>query len=278
MIQDIAPHRLYNAWQPDKHARSEDFVICVQDGRLLVEETADGLRFPRRHSLPASLEERFLFSLDDADFYLTFAPVDAGEGRRFCTLRELRRRMSEAHAFMYVAYTAYHLAAWYADNRFCGRCGARTEHDEAERALRCTGCGRVIYPQLVPAVIVGVIDGDRILLTKYANREMSFYALIAGFTEIGETLEECVAREVMEEVGLRVKNLRYYKSQPWGSARDILMGFFCDVDGATDIRLQEDELKEGIWVRREDIEGQSDDFSLTHEMMMVFKEGREPKA
>ena len=107
---------------------------------------------------------------------------------------------------------------------------------------------------------------------------MSFYALIAGFTEIGETLEECVAREVMEEVGLRVKNLRYYKSQPWGSARDILMGFYCDVDGATDIRLQEDELKEGVWVRREDIEGQSDDFSLTHEMMMVFKEGREPKA
>ena len=62
MIQDIAPHHLYNAWQPDKHARPEDFVICVQDGRLLVEETADGLRFPRRRSLPASLEERYLFS------------------------------------------------------------------------------------------------------------------------------------------------------------------------------------------------------------------------
>ena len=101
---------------------------------------------------------------------------------------------------------------------------------------------------------------------------------IGGKIEPGETPDECNAREVMEEVGLRVKNLRYYKSQPWGSARDILMGFFCDVDGATDIRLQEDELKEGIWVRREDIEGQSDDFSLTHEMMMVFKEGREPKA
>ena len=133
MIQDIAPHRLYNTWQPDKHAQPEDFVICVQDGRLLVEEAADGLHFPRRRSLPTSLEERFLFSLDDADFYLTFAPVAAGERRRFCTLRELRRRMSEAHAFMYVAYTAYHLAAWYADNRFCGRCGARTEHERHRR-------------------------------------------------------------------------------------------------------------------------------------------------
>ena len=277
MIQDIAPHHLDNAWQPDKHARADDLVVGVQGGRLYAIEAGDGLRFPRRRELP-DVSVRFLFSLDEVDVYLTFDPMPEASDRRYETLRALRRRMSEAHAFMYVAYTAYHLAAWYEDNRFCGRCGARTEHEEAERALRCTGCGHVIYPQLVPAVIVGVTDGDRLLLTKYANREMNFYALIAGFTEIGETLEECVAREVREEVGLRVKNLRYYKSQPWGSARDILMGFFCDVDGATDIRLQEDELKEGVWVQREDIEGQSDDFSLTHEMMMVFKEGRELKA
>jgi len=113
-------------------------------------------------------------------------------------------------------------------------------------------------------------------MTKYANRPMSFYALIAGFTEIGETLEECVAREVMEEAGLKVKNLRYYKSQPWGSVQDLLMGFYCDVDGDTEIKLERNELKEGRWVPRAEIEGQTDDLSLTNEMMMVFKEGREP--
>ncbi|MBQ4416594.1 MAG: NUDIX domain-containing protein, partial [Butyrivibrio sp.] len=101
--------------------------------------------------------------------------------------------------------------------------------------------------------------------------------LVAGFNEIGETLEETVSREVMEEVGLRVKNIRYYKSQPWAVAGDILAGYFCDVDGDPSIRIDEQELKEAAWVRREDVDGQPDDFSLTNEMMTVFREGREPK-
>ena len=126
-------------------------------------------------------------------------------------------------------------------------------------------------------MIVGVTHGDEILMTKYANRNIPFYALVAGFVEIGETLEECAARKVMEETGLRVKNLRYYKSQPWGSVQNLLMGFYCDVDGDTAIRLDRTELKEGLWVKREDIVGQLDDWSLTHHMMMVFKEGKEPR-
>ena len=129
----------------------------------------------------------------------------------------------------------------------------------------------------MPAVIVAVTNGDEIVLTRYANRSFSYHALVAGFTEIGETLEETVRREVMEEVGLKVKNIRYYKSQPWAVAGDILTGYFCDVDGDPAIRVDEQELKEAVWVKREDVDGQPDDFSLTNEMMMVFREGREPK-
>ena len=92
-----------------------------------------------------------------------------------------------------------------------------------------------------------------------------------------ETVEETVAREVMEEVGLRVRNIRYYKSQPWATADDLLVGFYCDVDGDPTIHLDRTELKEGIWVRREDVDSQPDDFSLTNEMMQVFKRGEEPK-
>jgi NAD+ diphosphatase len=121
--------------------------------------------------------------------------------------------------------------------------------------------------------VVGVINGDSILLTKYANRKMSFYALVAGFVEIGETLEECVAREVMEETGLKVKNIRYYKSQPWGSVQDLIVGFYCEVDGDTTIRMDKNELKEALWMKRENIQGQTDDWSLTNQMMMKFKEG-----
>ena len=115
-------------------------------------------------------------------------------------------------------------------------------------------------------------------MTRYNGRDIPYYALIAGFTEIGETLEQTVEREVMEETGLKVKNIRYYKSQPWAVVDDILAGFYCDVDGDTRVTLDERELKEAAWVSRGDIAGQGTDYSLTNEMMITFREGREPKA
>ena len=121
-------------------------------------------------------------------------------------------------------------------------------------------------------MIVGVVDGERLLLTRYRTG-YPHNALIAGFTEIGETVEQTVSREVMEEVGLRVKNIRYYKSQPWGIANDILMGYYCEVDGDPTIHMDEYELKYAEFVEREKIELQPDDFSLTNEMMWMFKKG-----
>ena len=159
-------------------------------------------------------------------------------------------------------------------NRFCGHCGHRTIPSEKERALFCPACGQTIYPRLNPAIIAGVTWNGRLLLTRYANRPMPYYALIAGFTEIGETLEGTVRREVFEETGLTVKNIRYYKSQPWATASDILAGFFCEVDGSPRIMRDPSELSEAFWAERKDIILQPDDYSLTNEMMKVFKEGR----
>ena len=276
MIQDIAPHHLFNQYQPEKKCQPDDLLICAQEGRLLV-SCARELRFPHARDIgPQAAEPCYLFSLDAQDFYLAREEVPAPAGYAYETLRTIRKEKTGGHAAFFAAYTAAHLVTFYAHNHFCGSCGARTRHSETERALVCPQCGRIIYPQLIPAIIAGVIDGDRILLTKYANRDVPFYALIAGFTEIGETFEECVHREVYEEVGLHVKNLRYYKSQPWGNVQDILAGFFCEVDGSREIHRQQDELKEALWVPRESIELQPDDFSLTNEMMQLFKEGREP--
>ena len=119
---------------------------------------------------------------------------------------------------------------------------------------------------------MGVIKGDTILVTRY-RRGFAHNALVAGFVEIGETLEQTVRREVMEETGIRVKNIRYYKSQPWGVAQDLLVGFFCEVDGDDEIRMDENELKSAQFLRREEIELQPDSLSLTNEMMKLFKEG-----
>lgn len=170
------------------------------------------------------------------------------------------------------AATAWHLFCWYKDNRFCGRCGGLTRHGETLRMLECPACGNQIFPKIAPAVIVGVTDGERILMTKYAGRAYKRYALIAGFTEIGETAEETVRREVMEEVGLHVKNIRYYKSQPWGFDSNLLLGFFCELDGAGEIALDTEELAVAEWVNWRDIPDDTEGLSLTGEMMTAFRE------
>ena len=139
--------------------------------------------------------------------------------------------------------------------------------------LKCPHCGNEIYPKIAPAVIVGVKDGNRLLLTRYAGRAYKRYALVAGFNEIGETPEETVQREVMEEVGLKVRNIRYYKSQPWGVDSDLLLGYFCDLDGSDQIRLDHDELETGEWFEREEIPVEDDGISLTRAMIRAFKEG-----
>ncbi len=139
--------------------------------------------------------------------------------------------------------------------------------------MRCPSCGQMEYPKICPCVIVGILHEDKILVTRYKGENRGRYALVAGFTEIGETIEETVHREVMEETGLHVKNLRYYKCQPWPYSESLLFGFFCELDGEDKIRLDEQELALAEWVEREDITVEPDDLSLTNEMMLAFKNG-----
>ena len=182
------------------------------------------------------------------------------------------RRM-KPQEIAYGAVTACHLAVWYDQNRYCGRCAHPMKPDEKERAMRCEHCGNIVYPRISPGVIVRVTDGDRILLTKYAGREFTNYALVAGFTEIGETLEETVRREVREEVGLEVKNIRYYTNQPWGFSQSLLVGFYAELDGDGSITLEEEELSTGVWMTREEMPSRADDISMTARMMENFRLG-----
>jgi NAD+ diphosphatase len=289
MIQDISPSRLDCAYA-DYEMRNEDASLFFdKEGRLLVgkaeigkdpvgtgaangkDMAGNGVAFTTGKDAEGKAVQ-YLFSLDDKRFFLVMEESELEkEGFEYHTIREIRDIYSGKEVF--AVFTAYHLWKWYADNRFCGRCGAALVKDNKERALRCPDCGNVIYPRINPAVIVGVTKGDSILITRY-NRGYAHNALVAGFTEIGETLEETVAREVMEETGVRVKNIRYYKSQPWGMAQDVLVGFFCDAEGDSEIHMDENELKYAEWVKREDIVLQPNNLSLTNEMMRMFKEHR----
>ncbi len=282
MIQDIEPKKLINAYDPGAAPDDNSIILFIRDGSAAVTCAADPdgteeiLALPRYAACRSDADYIYLFSVDEDRYFLAPWNEDPPDSCRFVSIRSLRRSGFGPRSSIFAVFTALQLANWYHDNTFCGTCGTRTVRDSAERAVRCPSCGRVIYPRIIPAVIVGVLDGDRILLTKYErSRGVSYYALVAGFTEIGETFEQTVEREVMEEVGLRVKNIRYYKSQPWGIADDILAGFYCDVDGSTEIHLDRTELREGVWVRRGEVIGQPDDFSLTNEMMMRFNSGLE---
>ncbi len=272
MIQDIYPHKLDNHYYPERKPSDDSVVFVIKENDVLV----SGERFPLKSEVNSE-ELIYLFSLDE-DQYFFLLDVTDNEGFRipdgfeFLNIRTFRRSATAPKHMVFAAYTALQLAHWYRNNAFCGRCGKKTSIDSVERAIRCE-CGNIIYPRIVPAVIVGITNGDKILVTKYKTG-FAHFALVAGFTEIGETLEETVAREAMEETGLKVKNIRYYKSQPWGVVDDILVGFYCDVDGDDSIRMDEGELKVAEWRTREDIELQPDDFSLTNEMMKMFKEGR----
>ena len=278
MIQDIHPHKLHNEFIPDRPLDEAGMLFVFRGPEVLCRIAGDEVILPRVRDIDGLSEYRFLFTLDETPCFWGMGEMgEAPGGWAFIAVRQLRNRAAGPRELIFSTWTAFQLVNWYVDNRFCGRCGGETRPAPDERAMLCPRCNRRIYPRIIPAVIVGVTHGDEILMTKYNGRDIPFYALIAGFTEIGETLEECVAREVMEEVGLKVRNIRYYKSQPWAIVDDLLAGFYCDADGSTEIRMDTHELKEAVWVRRGDVIGQPNDFSLTNEMMMVFKAGKEPK-
>lgn len=188
------------------------------------------------------------------------------------TLRVLRRTKPKEEC--YAGETAYHLYVWYRDNSFCGRCGEPLEYSHKERAMICPSCGNVVYPKIAPAVIVGILNssGDKIVMTRYAGREYKGHALVAGFCEIGETAEDTVCREVLEEVGLHVRNIRYYKSQPWGFDSNLLFGYYCTADEDEPIHMDDGELAKAVWVSRDEIGEEERNLSLTAEMIMHFKE------
>lgn len=225
MIQDIFPSCYQVAYQP-RPPKPEDKCFFFRGRTVLEGWDGEALVLPDYAAVAAHIgQPQFLFIIDETAYYLAEYPnaLESPEGYEWHDLRHERSKKSRVLCF--AEATAYHLAEWYGANRFCGQCGERTQPDLVERMLRCPKCGNLIYPKIAPAVIVAVTRGDQILMTRYQGRDYKGYALIAGFTEIGETAEDTVRREVMEEVGLQVKDLRYYGSQPWGADANLLLGF-----------------------------------------------------
>lgn len=271
MIQDIFPKVYHNEYK-NLEPTENDFILVFHKNTVLIRFQDEKLRYPIfREMAEFSCHYHYLFSIDNYKYFLARPDSDTvgPEGYHYENVTIFRTADSRHTAF--AGITGHHLFNWYETNRFCGRCGSKMLPDPNERMLKCPCCENMVYPRISPAVIVGVVNKDKLLLSKYAGRAYTRYALIAGFTEIGESVEQTVAREVMEEVGLKVKNIRYYKSQPWAFSGSLLMGFFAELDGDDTITLDTNELAEAGWFRRDEIDLEDDHLSLTREMILKFK-------
>lgn len=276
MFNDISPYIFDNHYkniQPGEQA----YIIFFRNNSVLVKICATHIEIPTLKDTYGICDNfTYLFSVSDKEFFLADDKSDVSSliqnGYEFFGISKLRG--CEPKWLCFAAATACQLGEWYDSNRFCGRCGESLHHSEKERMLYCDSCGYMVYPKISPAVIVGIINQNKILMTKYAaNPNAERYALIAGFAEVGEPIEDTVRREVMEEVGLCVKNIQYYKSQPWAFSDTLLMGFFCELDGDDKITLDESELALAEWFERDKIPNSDDGISLTNEMMQQFKRG-----
>ena len=173
------------------------------------------------------------------------SPADlVGAGLAFRKLRSLFGTMDEA--LLSVAARAFQISNWARTHRFCGACGTPTVHVAGERCVKCPACCFMAYPRISPAMMVLIKRGDSILLARHKASPAPFFTALAGFVEAGESVEEAIHREVFEEVGLKVRNIAYFGSQPWPFPHSLMIAYTAEFDSG-DIKIDETEIAEARW-------------------------------
>lgn len=195
-------------------------------------------------------------------------------GFTLLTMRELYHALPQTT--MAVACYYYHFLHWLNRSKYCGQCGALLPAPAKDFGRQCRECHERFYAQISPAVIVGVVRDDRLLLAQHSRHATSGYrSLLAGFVEPQESLEQCVLREIKEEVGIDVTNLRYFGSQPWPFPGSLMIGYFAE--GQSEIlRPDGEEILSAAWFHRGELPKTPGSFSIAGKMISWFDEGGDP--
>lgn len=294
MIQDIGLKK----YSPDfikKYPEVSDILICTQGRNFLMKKVENGYEFPTfadtnikkcfdtegkmqadvwKNEVRGRYPDMGIFrtiAIDDEGYYITDTEelFDEMAGIEPVS-NEILRHYTPKH-ISFGAATAAQIARWQAANRYCGRCAGKMKPSEKERSMICEKCGNMVFPKICPAVTISIIHEDKLLLVRNRNGVFHRYAQVAGYVEVGETFEDTVRREAFEETGLKLKNIQYYKNQPWAMTDAQMIGFTAEVDGNPEIKLQEDELLEGRWFLADEIPEDIADRSLTYEMIGNFR-------
>lgn len=260
------------AVQPPVPVPADSWWFCFHGTQLLVHEST--------HAVPqaaapvalglAPVITHYLGTLDGTPCFAAgfdAAPTPVPPGYRFVSLRELFGALPEP--LFAVATRAVHLAQWDLVHRFCGRCGQPLELKTDEQARVCRACGQLYFPQISPAVIVAVHRGDELLMARGPRFPPGMFSIVAGFVEAGETLETCAEREILEETGIRIRNLRYFGSQPWPYPNSLMLGFTAEYAGG-EIQVDGVEVLEARWCRRDSMPQIPGKMSISRALIDAF--------
>ena len=236
------------------------YWFIFRENLLLVELLDDSACIPFNSNLSEfnmSLELKqpiYFGTFDNIPCYFFEASNDLEIPKKmsFQSIRNLYGLLNED--LLWVAGRAFQLLVWDKNSQYCGRCGTPTEIMFDERAKKCPECSLLVFPRISPAIIVGIIDQKkkRILLANGRRFPARFYSVLAGFVEPGETLEECVRREIKEEIGIEVENIRYFSSQSWPFPDSLMIGFLADYSSG-EINIDQTEIRNADWFTPENL-------------------------
>ncbi|MEI6138604.1 MAG: NAD(+) diphosphatase [Mariniphaga sp.] len=272
MLNEISPHIFDSTYYHELVMGNEDFLLCYSENQVLLKQAGEDYEIPRKGDfIEHTGSPVYLFSINSIR---CFGLVEAGlnhpsfEFHDIFILRNLKNK-----ELAWIGSVGHQLMTWHTNNQYCGRCGSKTELKKDERATICPECNLLIFPKISPAVIVAITCNNKILLAKGKNYKGDFYALIAGYVDIGETIEETVVREVKEEVGLDIKNLKYYKSQPWPFSGSLMLGFTAEADDTQPIVIDEKEIREAGWFERGNLPPHASEVSISGNLIAAFEKG-----
>lgn len=260
-------------------AMPQDFVINVVKSQSLEIRywfvfSSQNMLISKEKTVPTTvclpfLRTVYLGSFEGKDCFAAETIEDScSEEFEWISFRDLHGLISEQEYAL--AGRALQLLQWDKIHTYCGACGAKTFSREHERCRECPSCGFLAYPKLAPAVMALVRKEDKILLARSPHFSKGMYSLLAGYLDVGETLEQCVEREVQEEVGIKVGNIRYFGSQPWPFTGSLMVGFTCDwIEG--DIVKDPVEIEEANWFAKEDLPMIPTQVSLAYWMIESWK-------
>lgn len=254
------------------------FVFSVN--KLLVESTDHGAGVPLLGGLDTlplhALRKHYLGTMNGHSCLCAECEADvrSPEGMAFQGLRKLYGTLDEE--MFWVAGRAFQIMDWGRTHQYCGRCGSATNDKADERAKVCPTCGTVSFPRMSPAVIVAVVRDRSILLAHAARFPGAMYSVLAGFVESGESLEDCVRREVKEEAGVELKNIRYFGSQPWPFPNSLMVGFTAEYAGG-EIRTDEKEIVDARWFTADQLPTIPDKISIARKLIDWFVEQQQGK-